>query len=165
VLGGLRAERRPSVATATTRPLRRRLAAISAELAGHVRLGTSPPPSRLEDISTELTELGSELCRFQPVDDGAATAAAPELVEALAAVARERAGTPAHVTFGAELTGREREVLELVAQGLSGSEIGRALFIADDTVKTHVKHVMTKLGARSRAHAVAIAVVKDRRPT
>lgn len=56
------------------------------------------------------------------------------------------------------LTAREKEVLFLVASGLEGKEIARELVVAHDTVRTHVAHALAKLGARSRAQAVAIAV-------
>jgi DNA-binding NarL/FixJ family response regulator len=56
------------------------------------------------------------------------------------------------------LTPRELEVLQLVADGLGGHQIARALYVSDDTVKTHVSHVLNKLGATSRANAVAIAI-------
>ena len=52
------------------------------------------------------------------------------------------------------LTEREREVLLLLAQGYSNQEIGRDLQIAEDTVKTHVKHILAKLGVQSRTQAV-----------
>jgi DNA-binding CsgD family transcriptional regulator len=55
------------------------------------------------------------------------------------------------------LTNRELEVLELVAQGYSTREIARKLWVTDETVKTHVRRVLRRLGARTRAHAVAIA--------
>ncbi len=55
------------------------------------------------------------------------------------------------------LTSREVEVLELVAQGLANSEIARALFISETTVKTHVTHIFTKLDLRDRVQAVVFA--------
>jgi DNA-binding CsgD family transcriptional regulator len=55
------------------------------------------------------------------------------------------------------LTAREREVLALVAEGCSTSEIARYLWITEDTVRTHVKRMMVRLEARTRAHLVAIA--------
>jgi DNA-binding NarL/FixJ family response regulator len=55
------------------------------------------------------------------------------------------------------LTRRELEVLELVARGCSNSQIGSALHVADSSVKTHVSHVLTKLGVADRVHLVVLA--------
>ena len=58
---------------------------------------------------------------------------------------------------GRRITARELEVLALVAKGCSTPEIARQLWITEDTVQTHVKRTLRRLGARTRAHAVAIA--------
>ena len=55
-----------------------------------------------------------------------------------------------------EPTGREIEVLQLISDGLVNREIGVRLFLSEETVKSHVRHLLAKLQARSRAHAVAI---------
>jgi DNA-binding NarL/FixJ family response regulator len=56
------------------------------------------------------------------------------------------------------LSPREREVLELLSQGLSGEEAAKRLFLSSETVRTHVRNAMAKLGAATRVHAVALAL-------
>jgi DNA-binding NarL/FixJ family response regulator len=76
------------------------------------------------------------------------------LVEAFVAGPRPPAA-PSEVL--AALTDRERDVFMLMARGRSNGEIGRELFIAEQTVKTHVGRVLAKLQLRDRVHAVVLA--------
>jgi len=100
-----------------------------------------------------------------------------DLIEAVRAVARgdalieprmtrrlldefARQPVPGATTRSAEigtLTQREMEVLRAVARGLSNAEIAEELYISETTVKTHVAHILTKLGLRDRIQAVVLA--------
>ncbi|NQW88691.1 response regulator transcription factor [Curtobacterium sp. VKM Ac-2861] len=82
------------------------------------------------------------------------TALAPS---AAAALVRRATGSSA-VSAGPSLTPRELEVLRLVAQGNSNPAIGRALFLSETTVKTHLGHVFEKLGVNDRTRAVTRAM-------
>jgi len=55
------------------------------------------------------------------------------------------------------LTDRERDVLQLIVLGRNNTEIASELFVSEATVKTHINHLFSKLGARDRAHAVILA--------
>ena len=59
---------------------------------------------------------------------------------------------------GHVLSPREREILGLLSQGLSGEEAAKRLFLSSETVRTHVRNAMSKLGAATRVHAVALAL-------
>lgn len=76
------------------------------------------------------------------------------LVAEFAARTREPAGAPDAL---AELTSREREVMALVAEGLTNAEIGERLFMSPATARTHVSRILTKLGARDRTQLVVMA--------
>jgi DNA-binding NarL/FixJ family response regulator len=56
------------------------------------------------------------------------------------------------------LTAREREILQLLADGMSNADVAGRLFISQETVKSHVRHILAKLEADTRTHAVAIAL-------
>ena len=56
------------------------------------------------------------------------------------------------------LSSREREVLDLLAEGLTGEEIAKRLFLSPETIRTHVRNAMAKLEAKTRVHAIAIAL-------
>src|SRR5213595_1781190 len=56
------------------------------------------------------------------------------------------------------LTPREREILQLLADGMSNADVAQRLFISQETVKSHVRHILAKLEADTRTHAVAIAL-------
>ncbi|MFD1713176.1 response regulator [Amnibacterium flavum] len=83
-----------------------------------------------------------------------APAVTRRVIEGFAAAPDSRRGTPVSLEH---LTERELEVLVEVARGLSNIEIASTLFIAEQTVKTHVSRVLGKLGARDRAQAVIAA--------
>jgi DNA-binding NarL/FixJ family response regulator len=56
------------------------------------------------------------------------------------------------------LSKREREIMDLLAQGLTGEQVAERLFLSSETVKTHIRNAMTKLEAHTRVHAIAIAL-------
>ena len=72
------------------------------------------------------------------------------------ASAREGSGS-SRVARATELTERERQVLELIAQGLSNKQIGERLYISTKTASVHVSAILRKLGATSRTEAVYLA--------
>lgn len=67
---------------------------------------------------------------------------------------------PAFLTKDREdmLTSREREILQLLADGMSNADVAGKLYISQETVKSHVRHILAKLEADTRTHAVAIAL-------
>jgi len=72
-------------------------------------------------------------------------------------VRRPLSSAPTPPSEVAQLTARELEVFKLVARGLSNAEIAKELFVSDTTVKTHVAHILMKLGVRDRVQAVVLA--------
>jgi DNA-binding NarL/FixJ family response regulator len=111
--------------------------------------GTAPQSVPLQRSEPEGEEEGDP-----PGDDAGS--------EPVAAVRPGADGTPAPVVGVSgvrrvALTERELQVLRGMADGKSNAEIGRELFVSEDTVKTHARRLFRKLGARDRAHAVAAA--------
>jgi len=91
----------------------------------------------------------------------ARTAGPTELRRAVdAAVAQERFIDPDVPPKGSrgKLTRRQREILQLLANGESTTVAARELDLSEETVKSHTKHALARLGAKNRTHAVAIAV-------
>lgn len=95
-----------------------------------------PSESARQDF---MHELAKDIARYHP-----------DLVRRIEQAAAQQGDHP-------HLTDREVEVLELVAQGLSNKQIGTELGITLHTVRNHIVHIMNKLGAANRAHAVALA--------
>jgi DNA-binding NarL/FixJ family response regulator len=136
-------------------------------LRGPRRIDTSQPPSTEEVSAVPLPLQRSE------AEEAAEAAEADEATEPEAPVAAENGsrdgfdatvagvGTPSTTTVEGvrrlALTERELQVLRGMADGKSNAEIGRELFVSEDTVKTHARRLFRKLGARDRAHAVAAA--------
>jgi DNA-binding NarL/FixJ family response regulator len=56
------------------------------------------------------------------------------------------------------LSKREREIMDLLAQGLTGEQVAERLFLSPETIKTHIRNAMNKLEAHTRVHAIAIAL-------
>lgn len=56
------------------------------------------------------------------------------------------------------LSKREREIMDLLAQGLTGEQVAELLFLSPETIKTHIRNAMNKLEAHTRVHAIAIAL-------
>ena len=88
-----------------------------------------------------------------------------EMVEAIRAVAAGERYLPPELArrlagreYQSPLSAREIEVLTLVAQGKANKEIAAALGVGEATVKTHLKHLLTKLGASDRTRAVTVAL-------
>ena len=90
----------------------------------------------------------------------------PTLLRAIEKVAAgdglRRPGADARVPLrqgqGRHAHRREREILQLLADGMSNADVAAKLFISQETVKSHVRHILAKLEADTRTHAVAIAL-------
>ena len=105
--------------------------------------------------------LPSSLAHPDKGDGIASKAGGPaELIKAVREVAAGGSPTDSRVVLRpseARLTGREREIIGFLAQGVSGEEIAERLFLSAHTVRTHVRNAMAKTQAKTRAHLVALA--------
>ena len=122
------------------------LAALQAGASGFV----------LKDIQPELLVAG--IRAVHAGESLLAPSVTRRLIQTYVSGAGHQVSRPQRPPVLDELTPRELEVLVQVARGLSNSEIARALFISETTVKTHVSRLLTKLGLRDRVHAVIYAL-------
>ena len=117
--------------------------ALAAGVRGYLMMNTSPTLLGWAILAARAgrTVVDPQIRRVEPSDVPAAKPFTPEI----------------------PLTRRESDVLDELLQGQSNRQIGRNLFISEDTVKSHVKAILRKLGARDRAHAVSL-VLSNRQP-
>lgn len=111
-------------------------------------------PVPVEFSATANVLPARHLSVFIPPDEASAE-------QARSALARETPWAPVAVegSHRLQLSEREREVMTLVASGLQSGDIAERLFLSPETVKSHVHNALAKLGAHTRAHGVAIALV------
>lgn len=105
---------------------------------------------------------------LQDLDTGPLVSVTGPVIRGAMAVSRERTTEPPGSSRLARLTAREREVLALLASGATNAQLADQLTVAESTVKSHVKHILHKLGAGNRAGAIACYMrerrVGERRP-
>jgi DNA-binding NarL/FixJ family response regulator len=99
----------------------------------------------------------AELIRAVRVVAAGESLLSPTVTSRVIAEFATRSRTARPVRGIGELTAREREVLALIAAGLSNEEIARRIYVSQSTVKTHAARTMAKLGARDRAQLVVLA--------
>jgi DNA-binding NarL/FixJ family response regulator len=99
----------------------------------------------------------AELLRAVRVAAGGEALLSPTVTRRLISEFTARTREARHITGADELTPREREVVALIATGLSNEEIAGRLYVSQSTVKTHANRAMMKVGARDRAQLVVFA--------
>jgi len=126
----------------------------SGEAEGHFQLyvaGREPFPVEFGTIANVLP--ARHLALLIPVDEGST------VEQGTSALAGEWKALTQQRKDRLTLTKRESEVMTLAASGAQSAEMAHRLFLSQDTIKSHVQNAMRKLGAHTRAHAVAIALV------
>jgi DNA-binding NarL/FixJ family response regulator len=108
----------------------------------------------LKGMSEE--ELGATLARLSAGEPALSPNLAAKILDEFARMARQPTRKPAGLEE--ELTDREREVLRLVAEGSTNREIASTLYISENTVNFHMKHILGKLHLKNRTHAAAYAI-------
>jgi DNA-binding NarL/FixJ family response regulator len=84
------------------------------------------------------------------------TVLSPAIVGTVFEALRRPPGSPDEASGPASLTSREREIMNLISQGLTNQQIAERFVLSEKTVKNHVNHIYAKLGASNRAHATAL---------
>ena len=122
------------------------------------RRGSAPgPSSRRERLPAEDTPYDQLIHAIRVVAHGDAVLAPSVTRRLIESFSPSPAVTEEDDVRLGRLTQREREVLALVARGMSNAEIGKATFLSEATVETHVGRVLGKLGCRDRVQAVVFA--------
>jgi DNA-binding CsgD family transcriptional regulator len=113
-------------------------------------------------IGWAMDDITGRGMRRAHADEEAQAAPAAESRLGAAELEGELTGAPGRL---ATLTAREVEVLHLMSEGASNASIGTALVISQATVKSHVRHILRKLGAANRTEAVSLFLATGRRPS
>lgn len=116
------------------------------------------PPAQGTGVRRAL-DAGADAIVFEPVIESALAITVLAVVNGQLAVPRDFRASVERPAF----SHRERQVLALVARGLTNSEIGKSLFLSESTIKSHLSSAFTKLGVRSRKEAAAL--FRDRQQT
>jgi DNA-binding NarL/FixJ family response regulator len=100
----------------------------------------------------EAEELAARIRQLAAGD----TVLSPAVVGTVFDALRRTPGSPDEASGPASLTGREREIMNLISQGLTNQQIAAQFVLSEKTVKNHVNRIYSKLGASNRAHATAL---------